>query len=99
MLTNHHRSTLQYLVGIFLWSKFSRENPVSPPEEIFAVASYIFNSVDVVINVRPIARNATRPISIYDHDVGVSVTGGYVYRGCHFPNLRGLYIFGDYGTG
>ena len=22
-----------------------------------------------------------------------------MYRGCHFPNLRGLYIFGDYGSG
>lgn len=40
------------------------------------------------------------PIDVYDHQsVGVSVTGGFVYRGCLFPNLRGLYIYGDYGTG
>ena len=42
---------------------------------------------------------AVSPIDSYPHSVGVSVTGGYVYRGCVFPNLQGLYIFGDYGSG
>lgn len=39
------------------------------------------------------------PIFAYSHDVGKSVTGGYVYRGCESPNLNGLYIFGDFMTG
>ena len=39
------------------------------------------------------------PIDAYGRDLGVSVTGGYVYRGCLFPNLRGFYIYGDYGSG
>ncbi|KAB0403933.1 hypothetical protein E2I00_004648, partial [Balaenoptera physalus] len=30
---------------------------------------------------------------------GDSVTGGYVYRGCEYPNLNGLYIFGDFMSG
>ena len=42
---------------------------------------------------------AIPPIHSYPHSVGVSITGGYVYRGCMFPNLQGLYIFGDYGSG
>ncbi|XP_004613117.2 HHIP-like protein 2 [Sorex araneus] len=39
------------------------------------------------------------PIYAYDHTVGKSVTGGYVYRGCESPNLKGLYIFGDFMSG
>ncbi|XP_038649410.1 HHIP-like protein 2 [Scyliorhinus canicula] len=39
------------------------------------------------------------PIYAYDHSVGKSVTGGYVYRGCESPNLNGLYIFGDFMSG
>ncbi|MDQ4058148.1 MAG: PQQ-dependent sugar dehydrogenase [Actinomycetota bacterium] len=39
------------------------------------------------------------PISGYNHDSGCSVTGGYVYRGKDFPELRGGYFFGDYCSG
>ncbi|MFQ6005585.1 MAG: PQQ-dependent sugar dehydrogenase [Woeseia sp.] len=39
------------------------------------------------------------PITEYDHSVGNSVTGGYVYRGGAIPDLVGNYVFGDFGTG
>jgi len=39
------------------------------------------------------------PIAEYNHQQGISVTGGYVYRGQQFPVLQGAYLFGDYGTG
>ncbi|KAJ1104981.1 hypothetical protein NDU88_002389 [Pleurodeles waltl] len=39
------------------------------------------------------------PIFAYPHKLGKSVTGGYIYRGCEFPNLNGLYIFGDFMSG
>ena len=31
----------------------------------------------------------------YDHDDGISVTGGFVYRGSAIPALFGKYVFGD----
>lgn len=38
----------------------------------------------------------TLPIAEYDHQEGVSVIGGYMYRGNEFPSLHGYYLFGDW---
>lgn len=40
----------------------------------------------------------TEPVYDYPRGLGVSVTGGYVYRGAAIPGLRGYYIFADYGS-
>jgi len=40
-------------------------------------------------------RDAIPPIFAYNHSVGKSIVGGYVYRGCQNPNLYGKYILGD----
>lgn len=37
------------------------------------------------------------PIYEYSHIEGISITGGYVYRGNQFPELTGKYIYGDFG--
>lgn len=36
------------------------------------------------------------PVAEYDHDEGISITGGFVYRGKSIPALAGKYIFGDW---
>ena len=39
------------------------------------------------------------PIWEYNHTVGQSITGGFVYRGRRNPELYGKYIYADFNTG
>ncbi|CAN5137400.1 hypothetical protein BH24PSE2_BH24PSE2_04560 [soil metagenome] len=39
------------------------------------------------------------PVAEYAHEDGISVTGGYVYRGASIAGLDGGFIYGDFGSG
>ena len=41
----------------------------------------------------------TNPVAEYSHELGCSVTGGFVYRGPSIPALDGRYVYGDYCSG
>jgi glucose/arabinose dehydrogenase len=45
------------------------------------------------------AGDLVAPISVYSHEEGCSVTGGYVYRGRTEPAAFGRYFFGDLCSG
>ncbi len=61
---------------------------------------------DDVVSPNPVVK-LIDPIAEYGHpgsglglvEVGLSVTGGVVYRGDDFPELDGKYIFGDWSNG
>lgn len=41
----------------------------------------------------------TAPLVTYGRREGISVTGGFVYRGNNIPAIDGLYVYGDFGSG
>ena len=57
-------------------------------------ASYPFNNNSPEVVDEPID-----PIWEYDHQVGSSVTGGFVYRGSRLPELQGWYLYADFVRG
>lgn len=38
----------------------------------------------------------TSPVITYSHEVGLSITGGFVYRGAEIPELHGTYFYTDW---
>jgi glucose/arabinose dehydrogenase len=54
---------------------------------------------DVLDNLVDIGVELIDPVAEYDHDDGISIIGGYVYRGQAIPELSGKYIFGDFSLG
>lgn len=46
--------------------------------------------------VRPVPPDLIDPVAEYDHDDGVSIIGGFVYRGTRVPGLYGRYVTGDF---
>lgn len=44
-------------------------------------------------------RKYEEPVFAYMHSEGVSITGGFMYRGERLPRLQGCYIYGDWGFG
>jgi glucose/arabinose dehydrogenase len=58
------------------------------------------NQGNVFMPVPPVYEPLTDPIYEYDHSVGRSITGGFVYRGTALPSsFRGRYFFADFISG
>jgi glucose/arabinose dehydrogenase len=68
---------------------------------------WLFNRADGTIGPPPGNRSPGAPAGLvdpisngpnslqYDHQDGISITGGFVYRGTAIPQLVGKYVFGD----
>jgi Ca2+-binding RTX toxin-like protein len=58
----------------------------------------VFEGPVVLLGGTPTGGSAVPPIYYYDHSVGQSITGGYVYRG-EGEALQGQYFFADFVQG
>jgi glucose/arabinose dehydrogenase len=87
----------QYIADVGQW-KWEEVNvqPADVGGQNYGWSAYEGSSVylpDVTVD------NPTMPVLEYSHDVGCSISGGYVYRGSRLPELNGYYFYGDYCNG
>lgn len=63
--------------------------------------SFAFDHTTTMVSddLSGIASGLIDPVLEYGHDEGISVIGGFVYRGSAIPELVGKYIFGDFTDG
>ncbi|MCP4258722.1 MAG: CHRD domain-containing protein [Planctomycetes bacterium] len=62
--------------------------------------TFRFNPEDGTVNnsLDGLPEDLIDPVAQYDHDEGISITGGFVYRGLQIPQLTGKYVFGDFSS-
>ena len=70
---------------------FDPENPRTPPEDCPKVGANGEPLIDPILEYKNFKAFMRDPEA-----KGISVTGGFVYRGKAIPHLRGKYIFGDW---
>lgn len=87
-------------VGQWQWEEINFQPVGSPGGENYGwkLIEGLVPYEDAVIDPET-AKTLTAPVWVYDHSLGCSVTGGYVYRGRALPALWGMYLYGDYCNG
>lgn len=96
-LRNPYRFSFDRLSGE-LWLADVGQNAVEEIDVIQKGGNYGWNWYEgtrVYRSGAP-AGNYRAPIYEYDHSLGASITGGYVYRGSQVPALYGRYIYADF---
>ncbi|HYO88153.1 MAG TPA: PQQ-dependent sugar dehydrogenase [Candidatus Limnocylindrales bacterium] len=71
------------------------------PAEWAGGANYGWNRMEGMheTGAGPVPADHILPVAEYSHGEGISIVGGYVYRGEAIPALQGVYLFGDFGSG
>ncbi len=86
-----------------LWAGDVGQNRIEEIDLIEAGRNYGWNIMEGSSCYEPRAgcdrTGLTLPVAEYSHDLGISVTGGFVYRGSGVAALEGRYVYGDFGSG
>jgi glucose/arabinose dehydrogenase len=106
-LRNPWRFSFDRLTGdLFLGDvgQASREEINVRAADAVGAANFGWNILEAVACFNPPAgclqpANYLPPVASYDHSLGSSVVGGYVYRGPGNPAMQGSYFYGDFGSG
>ena len=85
-------------VGQDAWEEVDFQPANSPGGQNYGWRCYEGNHTYNANGCDPMS-TMTFPVAEYQNAASCSVTGGFVYRGCNFPELYGHYLYTDYCTG
>lgn len=87
----------------WLWVADVGQNRVEEIDVVEKGGNYGWNRVEGNLCFNPSVNcnqsGLVKPVWYYDHSLGISVTGGFVYRGSRVAELVGAYVYGDFGSG
>lgn len=86
-----------------LWCGDVGQNRLEEVDRLVRGGNYGWNALEgtevfTLRKGRDVPAGALPPIAQYGRADGLSITGGYVYRGVRIPELRGWYVYGDFMT-
>jgi glucose/arabinose dehydrogenase len=87
-----------------LWCGDVGQNRIEEVDRLVKGGNYGWNvlEADEVFRERkettPAPAGMIPPVAQYGHDLGLSITGGHVYRGSKIPALQGWFVYGDFMT-
>lgn len=101
-LRNPWRFSFDQVTGK-LWAADVGQNRLEEIDLIEKGGNYGWNKVEGTLCFNPMEgcdqSASIQPIYTYGRDLGVSITGGFVYRGKQLPDLAGWYVYADYAKG
>ncbi len=99
-LRNVWRMSFDRTTGL-LWAGDVGQNTVEEVSVIEKGGNHGWNIKEGFRDFKPRAADGplVAPVHEYDRKLGISITGGYVYRGSAIPALVGWYVYGDFQTG
>lgn len=86
-----------------LWCGDVGQNRLEEVDRLVKGGNYGWNPMEgtEVFNLRKdksVPAGVIPPVAEYSHGEGLSITGGYVYRGSKIPGLQGWFVYGDFMT-
>jgi glucose/arabinose dehydrogenase len=98
-LRNAWRFTIDPVTGA-MWTGDVGQNSLEEIDIVVKGGNYGWNTREGTAKFRgDKTPDMIDPVAEYGRKLGVSVTGGYVYRGKKQPDLEGIYVYADYASG
>jgi glucose/arabinose dehydrogenase len=95
---NPWRMTVDMVTGE-IWLGDVGQDTIEEVDRVVPGGNYGWNCFEGFSEYAGCSGDFIEPRTVYSHEFGQSVTGGFAYRGSRLPELYGWYVFADFYSG